>query len=311
MKFAVLGTGGVGGFFGGKLAHHGHKVYFLSRNEHLQVIQNQGLQVKSVDDDFIVHPANASDNLRDFPKVDLVLVCTKAEQVQQIAPEIHHLLHDETIVLPLQNGLASEEILEKHIPKQHIIPGLCKIYSKIEAAGIIEHFGWHNPVIQFGEYNGEKTKRVIELQKIFTKVGFDAQVEENIWVEKWKKFMFICSGGLLALTRSTYGELRNHETGKKLLQELFTEIYHVGKVKNIDWNEDVIANAMRMANNSEYDATASMQRDIDAKKPSELAYLNGAIVKYAHETGVQVPVNEMIFKCLFVSEYYARNEKHD
>lgn len=309
MKIAVLGTGGVGGFFGGKLAHQGHEVYFLARNEHLQMIQSQGLQVKSVDGDFTVHPANASDNLQDFPQVDLVLICTKAEQVQQIAPEIHYILHDETMVLPLQNGLASEEILQQHIPHHHIIPGLCKIFSKIEAPGIIDHFGWNQPVIQLGEYNGDKTQRVMELQKTFVKAGFDARIEENIWVEKWKKFMFICSGGLLALTRSTYGELRSYKPGRQMLHDLFTEIYHIGKAKQINWNKDVITNAMRMVDGSEYYATASMQRDIDSKKPSELAYLNGAVVKYAYEMDMHVPLNEMIYKCLSVSELYARKGK--
>lgn len=308
MKIAVIGTGGVGGFFGGKLLHQGHEVYFLARNQHLKAIQEKGLEIKSVDGDFHLNEVNAFDDIKEFPKVDLVMVCTKAEQVQQVAPQLHTLLGEETMVLPLQNGLASEEILEQYIDKQHIIPGLCKIYSKIEAPGIIHHFGWHRPVIHFGEYNGEMSQRILLLDKTFSDAGLDARPEKDIWQEKWKKFMFICSGGLLALTRSTYGEIRNHPTGKEMLQRLFMEIYEVGCAKKIKWDKHVVDNAMQIVNNSEYDATASMQRDIDAKKPSELSFLNGTVVKYAKALNIEVPVNQMIYDCLMVSEFYARKE---
>ena len=123
MKFAIIGTGGVGGYFGGKLAHHGHEVYFFARNEHLIAIKNNGLTVKSVDGDFQINDANASDSLADFPQVDVVLVCTKAEHVKEIAKDLNQLLHDNSLVIPLQNGLASEEILQQHIPQNQILPG--------------------------------------------------------------------------------------------------------------------------------------------------------------------------------------------
>ena len=311
MKIAVIGTGGVGGYFGGKLAQKGHEVFFLARNQHLKAIQDHGLTVKSVDGDFMLDQVNASDDLTDFPQVDLVLVCTKAEQVQKIAPQLHHLLHDETMVLPLQNGLASEEILQQHMTFKHIVPGLCKIFSKIENPGVISHFGWNTPVIQFGEYDKTLSERIQNLVQIFTEAGFEARAENDIWLEKWKKFMYICSGGLLALTRCTYGQIRDYKPGRKMLENLFTEIYHVGKAKQINWNEDVVVQAMRMVDGSYYHATASMQRDIEAKRPSELEFLNGTVVKYAYEMDMHIPVNEMIYKFLSVSEHYARNTSHD
>ena len=311
MKFAIIGTGGVGGYFGGKLAHHGHKVYFFARNEHLIAIKNNGLTVKSVDGDFQINDANASDSLADFPQVDVVLVCTKAEHVKEIAKDLNQLLHDNSLVIPLQNGLASEEILQQHIPQNQILPGLCKIFSKIESPGIIHHFGWNQQVIQIGEYDKSISPRLSHLVAILKDAGFDARAEKDIWLEKWKKFMFICSGGLLALTRANYGEIRDYKPSRKMLMDLFTEIYHVGKAKQINWDKEVITHAMRMVDGSEANATASMQRDIDAKKPSELAYLNGTVVSYAYEMDISVPINEMIYKCLSVTEHYARNPQHD
>ena len=311
MKIAVIGTGGVGGYFGGKLAQNGHEVYFLARDKHLEAMREHGLQVKSMDGDFCIQPVNASDNLEDFPQVDLILVCTKAEQVEKIAPELGQLLHDETLILPLQNGLASEDMLLKHIDSGHILMGLCKIFSRIEAPGIIQHFDWNKPVIQFGELQKGLSDRILQLSEILQQAGIDARAEEDIRVEKWKKFMFICSGGLLALTRSTYGEIREFKPGRKMLKELFTEIYHLGKAKQINFNEDVIDYAMRMVDASDYHATASLQRDVEAKKRSELEFLNGTVVKYAYEMDMHVPVNEMIYKLLSVSEYYARNPQHD
>ncbi|MDO5654955.1 MAG: 2-dehydropantoate 2-reductase [Flavobacteriaceae bacterium] len=307
MKIVIIGTGGVGGYFGGKLAQNKHDVYFFARNEQLNAIKNQGLRVKSVDGDFVISPAQASDKLTDFPTADLILVCTKVEQVKEIAPLLHHVMHENTVVIPLQNGLASEEILQQHIDYKSIIPGLCKIYSKIEAPGVIHHFGYNQPVIQIGENNKSLTPRILELVKTFNEAGFEAHAEEDIHLQKWKKFMFICSGGLLALTRSTYGEIRSYKPGRKMLKELFTEIYHVGVAKQINWDESVVTHAMRMVDAADYNATSSMQRDIDAKLPSELEYLNGAVVRFAYEMDMSVPLNEMIYKCLSVTEYYAGN----
>lgn len=306
MKVIVIGTGGVGGYFGGKLAQNGHQVYFLARNKHLKAIIKDGLKVKSIDGDFQLLNVHASNNIKDFPKANLVLVCTKADQVKEIAPQINHVLMDDTMVLPLQNGLASEDILEKYIDKKHIVPGLCKIYSKIAQPGIIHHFGWSHPVIQCGEFHSEITPRLQDLQKAFVDAGIKAFVEKDIWLEKWKKFMFICSGGLLALTRSTYGEIREHPQGRKMLKELFTEVYQVGKAKGILWNLDVIEKAMQIVDLSEYEATASMQRDINAKKPSELEYLNGAIVRWGRELKLETPINKAIVDYLSMTEYHAR-----
>ena len=309
MKIAVLGTGGVGGYFGGKLAQKSHEVYFLARNQHLDAIKKNGLIVKSVDGDFTIHSAHVSDSIADFPKVDLVLVTSKAEHVEMLAPQIPSLLHDNSVVIPLQNGLASEDILQQNIPFQQIIPALCKIFSKVEAPGIIHHFNWNQPIIQIGESDKTMSERVKFWVKIFNEAGFSAHAESDIWLEKWKKFMFICSGGLLAVTRSTYGEIREFQPGRKMLKELFTEIYHVGKAKQINWTEDVIDHAMQTVDNSGYKATASIQRDIDAKKPSELEFLNGTVVKYAHEMDMYVPINEFVYRALSVTEHYARKNR--
>ena len=146
MKIAIIGSGGVGGFFGAKLAKAGNEVTFLARGAHLNAINKDGLIVKSVDGDFKVDQVKATDKISKIQKSDLVVLGVKAWQVKEIAKELHHIIKESTVVLPLQNGVLAMEELQKHIDEKHIIGGLCKIISKIESPGVINHWELNQPL---------------------------------------------------------------------------------------------------------------------------------------------------------------------
>jgi len=309
MKIAILGTGGVGGYFGGKLAMAGEDVTFVARGAHLEAIKAKGLVVESVEGSFTVFPAKATDDVKAIGKVDLVISTVKAHQIKDIAPQIPSLIHENTLVLPLQNGIMAVEELSKFIDKKHIISGLCRIMSEIKAPGVINHMGAHKgrATIIFGEIDNSKSERVVMLNEVFENAGFGSKIADNITEEIWKKFLPICVGSLLALTRTTFGELREVPETRSLMKKMFNEIFELSQKMHVGLEEDIVDKNIEAIDHFPYASSASIVKDILAGKPSELDYQNGSVIYFAKKYGVNVPVNEFIYTCLVPSELKAKN----
>ena len=214
MKIAIIGAGGVGGYFGGKLAHAGYRVTFVARGEHFKAIRENGLKVLSMAGDFVIDRVDVTEEIKNVGKVDLVLVAVKAWQVSEAARQIKDIVDERSTVLPLQNGVMAAQELAAHLDKKNIVGGLCRIISKIEAPGVIRHFGVE-PFIAFGELDNKKTDRTARIKALFAEAGIACRVADDIQVELWNKFMAICVSGLLAVTRSTYGPVRDLEGNKE------------------------------------------------------------------------------------------------
>lgn len=307
MKIAIIGTGGVGGFFGAKLAKAGNDVTFLARGTHLEALNKIGLTVKSVDGDFKVEKIKATDQVSKIQKVDLIILGVKAWQVKEIAKELHYIIKDNTVVLPLQNGVLAVEELQEHINDKHIIGGLCRIISKIESPAVINHLGI-KPTIVFGELNNSVSERVLDIKTLFDQSEITNIISENIDVELWKKFLFICSGGLLAITRSTYGELRELKETRRMFLELFTEIYCLAEKAGIILPPEIAQRSLDFIDSLPYDSVASMARDIWDGKPSEIEYQNGTVVKLADKYGIDVSINRFIYYCVLPMENIAKQK---
>ena len=156
MKVAIIGTGGVGGYFGAKLVKAGFDVTFLARGEHLRAIISKGLTVKSILGDFKVEDLKVTDKITEIDQPDLLIIGVKAWQIKEIRDDIKNILHQNSMILPLQNGVLATEELSEKIDKRNILSGLCRIISKIESPGVINHFGI-SPAIIFGELDKSKT----------------------------------------------------------------------------------------------------------------------------------------------------------
>ncbi len=307
MKVAVLGMGGVGGFFGGKLAKAGISTLFVARGPHLQEIQKKGLQVKSIDGDFTAHPTQATDDLTACEDADLILFCTKTWQIDELAPQLKAILKPAAIILPLQNGADNEERLLQYFPKEQILGGLCRIISFVESPGVIHHPAFH-PQIIFGELNNEKTKRVQAIKALFDQAEIDSIIADDIWRAIWQKFLFICTiSGLGALTRSEIGVVRSNPFTRDLLIKTAQEIITVAQAKQINLLPADIDRMFEAIDSQNPNTTASMQRDIMEGKPSELEQFNGYIVKEGQRLAVSTPVNHMIYQLLLPQENQARS----
>ena len=305
MKIAIIGTGGVGGYFGGRLALHGHDVTFLARGDHRAAIDRQGLQVKSVLGDFEVNPAKTVDDISEMGKSDLILIAVKAWQLKEIVTKLEPLVDNSTLVIPLLNGVDALQELQTGITQKNLLGGLCRIISQIESPGVINHFAVE-PSITLGELENKPTPRLEELQKEFEAAGIKTHVSEHIQDELWKKFIMICTGGLLAVTRSNYGEVLGNDTTRKMLTGLMQEIHQLSLALGLNIDYSYVEETLKFLDKMDPKSTASMSRDIWDGKPSELDYLNGAVVRLADQYGVEVPINQFIYTSLILMEERAR-----
>ncbi|OEY73295.1 ketopantoate reductase family protein [Salegentibacter salarius] len=307
MKILIFGIGGVGGYFGGKLAQAGFNVTMIARGKHLEEIKENGLEVESINGDFTVQPNLATDNLAEVPTPDLVILGVKSWQIQEVANKLKPIISPETMILPLQNGANNVEKLLEILPKRNILAGLCHIVSFVEKPGKIKHVSFE-PRITFGEIDNSNSERIQRLKTVFGKAEITNFNPENIQLEIWKKFLFITTiSGLGGLTRVSIDKIRESKYLYDLLLKTAQEIKLIANAKDIPLAEEHLEKAFEIIQNQPPGTTASTQRDIMAGRPSELENFNGFIVKEAEKLGIATPVNKMIYECLLPMEKEARN----
>jgi 2-dehydropantoate 2-reductase len=307
MRIAVFGTGGVGGYFGGRLAQAGEEVVFIARGAHLEAIQRDGLTVESVEGDFVVRPSKATNDPRAGGPVDVVLVAVKAWQVRDAGRELRPLVEGGSFVVPLQNGVEAADELAAELGGERVVGGLCKILSYVAGPGRIRHAGVA-PRIEFGERDGRRSERVDRLRAAFENAaGVSVGTPEDIVVALWEKFLFIAPlSGVGAVTRMPAGVLRSVPEGREMLESAMKEVFDLARARGIGLRKDAVARTMSYVDSLPADGTASMQRDILEGRPSELDYQTGAIVRLGREARVPVPVNEFIYRALLPGERRAR-----
>jgi 2-dehydropantoate 2-reductase len=309
MRIAVFGTGAVGGYFGGRLAQSGEEVIFIARGKHLQAIKDNGLKVDSINGDFIIEPAQATDNPEEIGIVDMVLVCVKAWQVSDAAVAMKSMVGPQTFVLPLQNGVEAPSQLSALLGQEHVLGGLCGLISYIAEPGHICHAG-ADPFIRFGELDNRPSDRTNWLCKAFGRTsGITVNIPSDIHVAMWQKFVLIAAwSGMGAITRTPIGIFRSQPGTRQMLEQTIFEIYDVARARGIELPENVVVKTMKFLDALPSKGTASMQRDIMDGKPSELEMQNGAVVRLGKEVGVETPVNNFIYNSLLPMEMYARDQ---
>ncbi len=308
MRIAVFGVGGVGGYFGGKLAKAGMEVIFIARGEKLRALKERGLRVDSLHGDFVVSPVQAAESPSEVGEVDAVILGVKAWQVPQVAESLRPLMGPDSYVMPLQNGVEASDQLSSVLGSSHVLGGLCYLVTFIVGPGHIKHAGMV-PKIIFGELDGKPTERADRLLRAFTDAGIGAEVATDIHSAIWEKFIFIASlSGVGAVTRVPVGLARTVPETRRLYELCAREIAAVADAGGIRLKQDAVTDTMLKIDNLPPEATASMQRDIMAGLPSELSAQNGAVVRLGMKLGVPTPVNEFFCASLLPQEQLARGE---
>lgn len=306
MKIAIMGTGGVGGYYGGLLAQRGHNVTFIARGAHLKVIQENGLQVKSIHGDFHVKPTQATDHPSQVGPVDLVLFCTKTYSTDEAAQQIKPLVGSETTVLPLQNGIDAADSIGAILGMEHLIGGVTWISSAVEAPGVIKQVSQFRRVV-VGELDGQITPRVRTIHNAFEETGVTAELSENILKILWTKFVFISTASSLgSLTRLTIGQYRSIPETRAMMTSLMREVEAVARAQGVELDEDVVQKSLDFIDNAAPQIKPSMQLDVEAGRRSELEAMIGVIGRKGQELGVPTPVADTVYASLLPGEFAAQ-----
>ncbi len=309
MRIAVFGSGGVGGYFGGRLAEAGEDVRFVARGSHLAAIREHGLRVTSVAGDFTVQPVRADDDPASLGEVDVVLVAVKAWQVAEAAESMRPMLGRETFVVPLQNGIEAPDTLAAALGPARVLGGLCRIIAYLVEPGRVRHVGVA-PSVAFGELDAPASARAEALRAAFARArGVTAEVVPDVRAAMWDKFLFIAAtSGVGALTRAPVGVLRSQPETRAMLAQALEEIHAVALAHGIALRPDAVGRTLAFVDSLPADGTMSMQRDIMEGRPSELEAQVGAVVRLGDARGVPVPLHRMIHASLVPLERRARGE---
>jgi len=306
MNIVIYGTGGVGGYFGARLAQVGNNVTFIARGKQLEAIRKNGLQVKSIKGDYLVKPAIATSNISEVENIDLILVCVKTWQLKEVAEKIKPVINENTMVISLLNGVENQDVLCSKIDKKYVLGGLCKVVSFIGDYGVVNHVSYE-PTIVFGELTNKNTPRVLKLEKTFRSAEITTKLADDIQKEIWTKYLYITTVSALgALTRASHGEMLASPQIREMMENTAQEIYTIAIAKGVSLAENIIEKQFEIIESLPYETTASLQRDIMNGKPSELEAQNGTIVRFGKELGIPTPVNDFIYYCLLPQEKRAR-----
>ncbi|MEM7050303.1 MAG: 2-dehydropantoate 2-reductase [Acidobacteriota bacterium] len=307
MRFAIVGAGAVGLYFGGRLAAGGHEVTFLARGKTLAALRREGLELTSPKGDLHLADVRAEERPEAIGEVDAVLLAVKAWQVPEVAPSLRPLVGPNTTLLPLQNGVEAPDQLLKHFPGR-VLGGLCKIISEATAPAVVRHLG-AEPTIALGELDGAASPRVADLASALDGAGIVAETPDDIRKAMWKKFLFIAPvSGIGAITRVPLGVFRQMAETRQLVRRSMEEVVAVARALGIALSDHTLEATLAFLDGLPPAGTASMQRDLMAGRPSELESQTGAVVRLAAQAGVEVPVNDFLYRCLLPSERAARRE---
>jgi 2-dehydropantoate 2-reductase len=309
MRIAALGAGAVGGYFGGRLAQAGHDVTFIARGAHLTAIRNAGLRVDSIAGDFVVAPAQATDDPAGVGFVDFVILAVKTWQLGDAARALRPLVGPHTAVLPLLNGVEAADELTAVLGVDHVLAGMCRIITTIEGPGHIRHSG-AVPFVALGELDNTVSDRVRRLHGALVGAGVGAEIAADIHVAVWEKFMFIATmSGIGAVTRAPIGEWLNLPHTRRMAEAALQEVVAVGRAHGVALPDASVADTLAFMDGVPPSATASMQRDIMAGRPSELEAQSGAVVRLGAQVGVPTPVHSFLYHSLLPKERAARGQR--
>ncbi|MFN8414628.1 MAG: 2-dehydropantoate 2-reductase [Anaerolineales bacterium] len=308
MKFAIFGTGGVGGYFGGRLAQAGQDVTFIARGKHLEAMKTNGLQVDSINGSFKLNPVQVAESLSSLKNVDVIILSTKAWQLTSAIEQIKALADSRLLILPLLNGMGHMDILHAEFGDR-VLGGLCRISSFLVEPARVSHVAV-NPMIAFNEWKSTGSARVKNLQGVFLKAqGLSVEVPADIELAMWEKYLLICAfSGVGAVTRQPIGVFRAIPESWALFRRALEEVMQVANARGVMLTPDSVQAVIDRMNQTQADMVTSMQKDIMEGRPSELEAQTGAVIRMAHAAGLSVPVHEFIYASLLPMERKARGE---
>ncbi len=299
MKVAMMGSGGIGGYFGARMAQAGADVSFIARGAHLDAMRKHGLRIDSPEmGDAHIAPVQATDDPAEVGAVDYVIMGVKLWDTEAAGHAIAPMLGPETTVLSLQNGVEGDDILASIVGEERLIAGVAFIGSTISAPGVIGHVGTMQRIV-IGEREGGISPRIEALRDMLQKGGVMAEASEDIQRMLWEKFVFLVGlSSTTTLMRTTLGPVRENPESREFYLNVMRETVAVGRARGVNLPEDFADDRLAFSDGLPAEMNSSMHHDLQKGNRLELPWLAGTVVRYGRELGVPTPVCQTVYAAL-------------
>lgn len=297
MRIAIMGSGGLGGYFGARLALGGADVHFVARGKHLQAMRSTGLRVEGPEP-LHVKEVQATDQPADIGVADYVLLAVKLWDTQQAIEQMRPMIGPDTTVISFQNGVLKDQYLRAAFPERQLMGGVGYVATTIEAPGVIRQTGPMQRLV-FGEFDGSRSQRGEALLAACRAGGINAELSDNILREIWQKYVFLVGlSGTTTTMRTTIGPIRSHPQARAFLHDVMREVVAVGRAHGVPLPEDFADTAMKRADDVSPQMTSSMHHDLERGNRLEVRWLSGGVVELGRAKGVPAPLNRAIHDIL-------------
>lgn len=300
LKFLIVGAGGVGGYIGGRLAEKGNAVTFLVRKKRAEQLKQTGLVIHSEKGDVSFQPAVITAGEKE--QFDVIIIASKAYSLGQVISDIKPFVHSESVIIPFLNGYRHYEQLFTAFSKDRVLGGLCFIESALNNLGEINHTSASHRFV-FGEWNGERTERIKELEEAFAGVKAEVIISGHIEKDIWKKYLFIAAqAGMTALFQRPLGPILETESGRHTARTLIGEIGMILRKEGVPADPELEEDSFRTMTSMSYHMKSSMLRDMENGQTTEGDHLHGFLLDKAKRLSLSTPILETVYANLQMYE---------
>ena len=302
MRIAVIGSGGVGGYFGARLALGGADVRFLARGAHLAALRARGIKVEGGPEAIAVNPVRATDDPATMGVADLVMFAVKLWDTEAVLAQIRPVIGPDTAIISFQNGVLKDTYLRARYDPAQIMGGVGYVATTIDRPGVIRQTGPMQRLI-FGEFDGHRSARGEAFLKACLNGGIKAELSPDIRREIWQKFVFLVGlSGTTTTMRVPIGPIRSNAQTRNFLLDIMREVVAVGRAHGVDLPENYAELRLALADDVAADMTSSMHHDLQRGNQLEVRWLAGGVVELGKQVGVPTPLNRAVADILALHE---------
>lgn len=302
MKIAIIGAGGVGGYFGARLQQAGADVGFVARGAHLEALRREGLKVESPLGDIHLPRVNVTDNAADLGRADIVWLAVKLWDTEAAIRSMRSVVGPDTGIISFQNGVQKDDVLRQAFGDAAVMGGVGYIAANIDRPGVIKHTGTMQRLI-FGEYDGRRSRRAEALLEACIRGGINAELSDDVRKAIWEKFVFLVGlSGSTTTMRATIGPIRSNPRARAFLFDLMRETVAVGRALGVALPADYADQRLTFVDGLPETMTSSMHHDLNGRKRLEVSWLSGGVVRLGETARVPTPINRAVWDVLALHE---------
>ena len=296
LRIAIMGSGGVGGFFGAKLVKGGADVHFVARGSHLAAMREHGLTIESTDPTQSLHlpKVNVTDDPATIGPVDMVMFAVKLWDTDSAARQLLPIMTPETGIISFQNGVQKDDMLRPVFGDKALMGGVAYVGTAIGRPGVIAQTGPLNRLV-FGEYDRSRSPRAQAFLAACLAGGINAELSDDVERSIWEKFVvLVAMSGATTSMRHTIGPIRSNPTTREFLLDLAREVVAVGRARGVNLPIDYAEQRIPFFDGWPPEMTTSMHHDLQGNRPLEVRWLSGGVVDLGKAVGVPTPMNRAV-----------------